>query len=149
MKKPVSVLAIFLPTALFVAGCKNPVDGLTDISLNFNERVTIAAKFENGSGLPTIGNLRVVWDGETLQELTPSTPVDQITVSGSRFGRERGSHRLSFRIASQTSSPNTYRVTGLLITSYDEAGAVVGTLALDPRTELLATNDAIDYDFRL
>lgn len=148
MKKLVPFLAVVLPMTLFVAGCKNPVD-VGDFSLNFNERVTVAAKFENGSGLPTIGNLRVVWDGETLQELTPSTPVDQITVSGTRIGRERGSHRLSFQIVSQTSSPNTYRVTGLTITSYDEAGGVAGSLVMEPRTETLDTNDAINYDFRL
>jgi hypothetical protein len=148
MNKLVVFLVVVLPMTLFVAGCKNPVD-VGDFSLNFNERVTIAARFENGNGLATIGNLRVVWDGETLQELTPSTPVDQVTVSGSRFGRERGSHRLSFRIVNQTSSPNTYRVTGLTITSYDEAGTVAGRLTLEPRTESLDTNDAIHYDFRL
>ena len=149
MKKPVSVLAIFLPTALFVAGCKNPVDGLTDISLNFNERVTIAATFENGNGLATISAFRVAWDGQALQESAPSTPVEQVTVFGTRIGREKGSHRLSFQIVNQPSSPNTYRVTGLTITSYDEAGVVAGTLALEPRTEALETNDAITYDFSL
>jgi hypothetical protein len=63
VKKPASLLAILLPMTLFVVGCKSPVDGLTNISLNFNERVTIAATFENGNGLATIGDLRVAWDG--------------------------------------------------------------------------------------
>jgi hypothetical protein len=99
----------------FVAGCKSPVDGLTNISLNFNERVTIAATLENGKGL----------------------------------GREKGSHRLSFQIVNQPSSPNTYRVTGLTITSYDQAGGVAGTLVLEPRTATLETNDAVTYDFHL
>jgi hypothetical protein len=148
MHKLAPLLAAGLLVMVFAPGCKNPVD-TGDISLNFNERVTVAATFENASGLSTIGNLRVTWDGETLQDLTPSSPVAQITVSGSKLGRERGSHRLSFRIAGQTSSPNTYRVTALTIRSYDDAGVVVGTLALDPRTELLATNDAIEYDVRL
>ena len=120
MKKLVPFLVIVLPMTLFVAGCKNPVD-VGDISLNFNERVTVAATFQNGNGLATIGNLRVTWDGQGLQESAPSMPVAQVTVSGTRIGRERGSHRLSFQIVSQTSSPNTYRVTGLTITSYDEA----------------------------
>jgi hypothetical protein len=70
-------------------------------------------------------------------------------VSGTRFGREKGSHRLSFLIVNQSSSPNTYRVTGLTITSYDTAGGVDGTLSLDPRTAALETNEAITYDFRL
>jgi hypothetical protein len=149
MKKPVSLLATFLLTTLFVAGCKNPVDGLTDISLNFNERVTVAATFENGIGLATIGGLSVTWDGQAFQDFAPPSPVGQVAVSGSRPGREKGSHRLSFRISSQTSSPSTYRVTGLVVTSYDEAGGVAGTLVLEPRTATLETNDAITYDFRL
>jgi hypothetical protein len=149
MKKPVSLLATFLLTTLFSAGCKNPVDGLTDIRLNFNERVTVAATFENESGLATIGSLSVTWDGQAFQEFALPSPVEQVAVSGSRPGREKGSHRLSFRISSQTSSPNTYRVTGLVITSYDEAGTVAGRLILDSRTEPLDTNDAITYDFRL
>ena len=148
MKKLVPFLVIVLLMTLFVAGCDNPL-GLTDISLNFNERVTVAATFQNGNGLATIGNLRVTWDGQGLQESAPSMPVAQVTVSGTRIGRERGSHRLSFQIVSQTSSPNTYRVTGLTITSYDEAGGVAGSLVMEPRTEALDTNDAINYDFRL
>jgi hypothetical protein len=149
MKKFVVFLVVVLPMTLFGTGCGNPIDGITDINLNFNERVTVAARFENGNRLATIGNLRVVWDGETLQELTPSTPVDQITVSGSRFGRERGSHRLSFQIVSQTSSPNLYQVTGLTITSYDDRGVVNATVSLEPRSATLETNAAITYDFRL
>jgi len=149
MKKLVPFLVIVLLITLFVAGCDNPIDGLTDISLNFNERVTVAATFANGNGLATIGNLRVTWDGQALQESAPSMPVEQVTVSRTRYGRERGSHRLSFQIVSQTSSPNTYRVTGLTITSYDEAGRVAGSLVMEPRTEALDTNDAINYDFRL
>ncbi len=148
MRKLVPLLAIVLSVTLLAAGCKNPVD-IGDFSLNFNERVTIEATFENGSGFATIGTLQVVWDGQTIQELAPSTPVARLAVSASKFGRERGNHHLSLRIANQTSSPNTYRVTGLVIRSYNDAGAVVGTLTLDPRTELLATNDAIEYDFRL
>ncbi len=148
MKKLLLFLSLVLSVTLLGAGCKNPVD-IGDFSLNFNERVTVEARFENAKGVATIGTLQVVWDGETIQELTRSTPVDQLTVSASKFGRERGSHHLLLRIANQTSSPNPYRVTGLVIRSYDEAGAVVGTLTLDPRTELLATNDAIVYDFRL
>jgi hypothetical protein len=149
VKKPVSLLAILLPMTLFVAGCKSPVDGLTNISLNFNERVTVAATFENGSGLATIGSLSVTWDGQAFQEFALPSPVEQVAVSGSRPGREKGSHRLSFRIRSQTSSPNTYRVTGLVVTSYDEAGTVAGRLILESRTDLLDTNDTITYDFRL
>ena len=149
MKKPVSLLAILLPMSLFVAACKGPVDGFTNISLNFNERVTISATFENGNGLATIGDLRVTWDGQALQESAPSTPVEQVMVSGTRLGREKGSHRLSFQIVNQPSSPNTYRVTGLTITSYDTAGRVAGTLSLDPRIAALETNDAITFDFRL
>jgi hypothetical protein len=148
MKKLVTFLAVVVST-LFAAGCKNPVDVDFGNLLNFNERVVIAATFRNENGLSTIATLQVVWDGQTIQELTPPTPVDQLTVSGSKFGRERGSHHLSFRIAGQTSSPNTYRVTGLVITSYDEAGTVVGTLTLDPRSEILETNESIQYDFRL
>ena len=97
MKKLVPFLVIVLPMTLFVAGCKNPVD-VGDISLNFNERVTVAATFANGNGLATIGNLRVTWDGQALQESAPSMPVEQVTVSRTRYGRERGSHRLSFQI---------------------------------------------------
>ncbi len=149
MRKFAPLLALVLSVTLPLSGCKNPVDVDFGDLFNANERVTVAATFENGSGLATIGTLQVVWDGQTIQELTPSTPVDRITISASKFGRERGSHHLSLRIANQTSSPNTYRVTGLVIRSYDEAGTVVGTLTLDPRTELLATNGAIVYDFRL
>ena len=136
MKKAVSLLAILFSATLFVVGCKGPVDGLQ-------------ATFENGSGAATIGDLRVTWDGQILQESAAATPVEQVMVSGVRLGRETGSHRLSFRIVDQTSSPNTYRVTGLTITSYDTAGGVAGRLALDPRTAALETDAAINYDFRL
>jgi predicted small secreted protein len=149
MKKRASLLAIFLPMTLLLAACKNPLDGVTDINLNFNERVTVEARFENANGLATIGSLRVAWDGQTLQDLVAQTPADQVPVSGSRLGRETGSHRLSFQIVNQTTSPNTYRVTRLTITSYDDAGRVTGTLALEARTAALDTNDAITYDFRL
>ncbi len=149
MKKLVLFLVVVLPVTLLLSGCKNPVDIDFSDLFNVNERVAIAATFQNENGLATIGTLQVVWDGQTIQELTPSTPVDRLTISASKPGRERGSHHLSLRIANQTSSPNTYRVTGLVIRSYDEAGTVVGTLTLDPRTELLATNGAIEYDIRL
>ena len=149
MKKAVSLLAILFSATLFVVGCKGPVDGLTSINLDPNERVTIQATFENGSGAATIGDLSVTWDGQILQESAAATPVEQVMVSGVQLGRETGSHRLSFRIVDQTSSPNTYRVTGLTITSYDTAGGVAGRLALDPRTAALETDAAINYDFRL
>jgi hypothetical protein len=122
MKKPVSFLEIFLPVTLVVAGCKNPVDLGSLGDLNFNERVTVGATFENGDGVPTIASLSVTWDGQFFQETSPSSAVAQVAVSGVRLGREKGSHRLSFRIVGQTSSPSNYRVTGLEIRSYDGAG---------------------------
>ena len=151
MKKTVCFLVIFLPVSLFVAGCKNPVnfDGIGGIDLNFNERVVVTATFENGNGLATIGSLSVTWDGQALQDSAPPSPVMQIAVSGIRLGKEKGTHHLSFRIANQTSSPNTYQVRGLVITSYDQDGGVVARLTPDPQTELLDTNDAISFDFRL
>jgi len=149
MKKLVPFLAIVLPMTLFVAGCKNPVDGISDISLNFNERVEIAATFQNGNGLATIGDLRVTWDGELLPGASPALPVERMTVARTKYGRQRGSHRLSFQIVSQTSSPNAYQVTGLTITSYDDRGVVNGTVSLEPRSATLETNAAITYDFRL
>ena len=149
MNKAVSLLAAFFSATLFVVGCKGPVDGLTSINLDPNERVTIRATFENGNGAATIGDVRVTWDSQILQESAVATPVEQVMVSGVRLGREKGSHRLAFRIVNQTSSPNTYRVTGLTITSYDAAGGVAGMLALDPRTAILETDESITYNFRL
>jgi hypothetical protein len=93
--------------------------------------------------------VRVTWDGQALEESAPSTPVEQVMVSATRIGREKGSHRLSFRIVNQTSSPSTYRVMGLTITSYDAAGGVAGRLALDSKTAALETNEDITYDIRL
>jgi hypothetical protein len=148
MKSFMRSLALVLPLTLSLAGCSDAFDFGT-FDLDFDERVEIAAAFENGSGLATIGNLRVSWDGETLQDLVPSTPVAQVSVSATRYGRQRGSHRLSFQILGQTSSPNTYRVTRLTITSYNEQGAVSRTLELEPRTALLETNAVITYDFRI
>jgi hypothetical protein len=149
MKKPVSLLAMVLPMTLLVAGCKNPLDGLTDINLNFNERVEIAATFQNGNGLATIGDLRVTWDGELLPGASPAQAVELVAVSRTRYGRQSGSHRLSFQIVSQTSSPNPYQVTGLVITSYDDRGVVNGTVSLEPKSATLETNASIAYDFRL
>lgn len=148
MKKFVPFLAVVLPMTLFVAGCKNPVD-VGDISLNFNERVTVAATFENANGLATIGDVRVTWDGELLPGTSPAQPVAQVAVSRTKFGRQTGSHRLSFQIVNQTSSPNPYQVTGLVITSYDDRGVVNGTVSLEPRSATLENNAAIAYDFRL
>ena len=38
MKKAVSLLAVFFSATLFVVGCTSPVDGLTSINLDPNER---------------------------------------------------------------------------------------------------------------
>ena len=148
MKKLVPFLAVVLPMTLAVAGCKNPVD-IGDFNLNFNERVTIAATFENANGLATIGDVRVTWDGELLPGTAPAQPVAQVAVARTKVGRQTGSHRLSFQIVNQTSSPNSYRVSGLVITSYDERGVVNGTVSPEPRSGTLETNAAIAYDFRL
>lgn len=148
MKKPFSLLVIVLPMTLFVAGCKNPVD-VGDFSLNFNERTTVAATFDNANGLATIGDLRITWDGELLPGTAPAQPVAQVAVARTKVGRQTGSHRLSFQIVNQTSSPNPYRVTGLVITSYDDRGVVSGTVSPEPRSATLETNAAITYDFRL
>jgi len=150
MKSLMSRPALVLLLILSINGCSDPL-GLDGFGLdsNFNERVQITAGFENAGGSPTIGQLRVLWDGEILQELSPLTPVAQVSVSGTRPGRQRGSHRLSFQILAQTSSPNNYRTTKLIITSYDEQGDVGRTLKLEPRTDLLETNATITYDFRI
>jgi hypothetical protein len=149
MRKLVSLLALVLSVTLLGAGCKNPVDVDFGDLFNVNERVEIAATFRNGDGLATIGDLRVTWDGELLPGTSPAQPVAQVTVSRTKFGRQRGSHRLSFQIVNQTSSPNAYRVSGLVITSYDERGVVNGTVSPEPRSATLETNAAIAYDFRL
>lgn len=148
MKRLMSTPALVLLLTLSITGCSDPLH-LDTIDLDFNERVQITAGFENAGGSPTIGKLRVFWDGEILQDLSPLTPVAQVSVSGTRYGRQRGSHRLSFQILAQTSSPNNYRTTRLTITSYDEQGAVRRTLELEPRTDLLETNAVVTYDFRI
>lgn len=147
MKRLVVFLGVVLPLTLF-AGCKNPVD-VGDFSLNFNERVTVSATFENANALATIGDLRVTWDGDLLPGTSPAQPVVQVEVSRTKFGRQTGNHRLSFQIVNQTSSPNAYRVSGLVITSYNDDGAVNGRVSLEPRSATLETNAAIVYDFRL
>ncbi len=147
MKSFMPTLALVLSLALSLSACSDTFD--LGIDLDFNERVQIAAAFENASGISTIGNLRVSWDGETLQDLVPSTPVAQVSVSGTRYGGPRGSHRLSFQILAQTSSPNTYRITRLTITAYNEQGEVRRTVELEPRTAVLETNAGITYDFRI
>ena len=97
MKKAVSLLAILFSATLFVVGCKGPVDGLTSINLDPNERVTIQATFENGSGAATIGDLSVTWDGQILQESAAATPIEQVMVSGVRLGRELPAGRQTAR----------------------------------------------------
>ncbi len=150
MKSWMSRLALVLLLIVSITGCSDPLDLDTiDLDLNFNERVQITAGFENAGGIKTIEKLRVSWDGEVLQELSSLIPVAQVSVSGTRYGRQRGSHRLSFQVLAQTSSPNNYRTMKLIITSYDEQGDVGRTLKLDPRTELLETNATITYDFRI
>lgn len=149
MKKLMRSLALVLPLTLFLSGCKDALNISSIGDLDFDQRVAVTARFENQDGLPTIADLRVSWDGETLQQMVPSKPVQQVSVSGTRYGAQKGGHRLSFQIVSQKSSPNTYRVTGLLITAYNEQGMVDQTLELEPRTALLETNAAITYDFRL
>lgn len=148
MKSWMSGPALVLLLILATTGCSDPL-GLDAIVLDFHERAQIMGGFENAGGSPTIGQLRVSWDGEVLQDLSPLTPVAQVLVSGTRYGRQRGNHRLSFQILTQTSSPNSYRTTRLTITSYDQQGAVRQTLELEPRTVLLETNATISYDFRL
>jgi hypothetical protein len=149
MKKSALLLLVLFPATLFIAGCFKPLGNLSDINVNFNERVTVAARFENGDGLATIGSLSVTWDGQAFQDYASPSPAQQVAISGTRLGREAGTHRLSFRIANQTSSPNSYRVTGLVITAYDASGAVIESQTPDPKVGVLGTNDAIDYDFRL
>ena len=148
MQKLMRSLALVLPLTVFLSGCKDALN-ISSIDLDFDQRVAVTGRFENQDGLPTIADLRVSWDGETLQQMVPSTPVQQVSVSGTRYGAQKGSHRLSFQIVSQTSSPNTYRITGLLITAYNEHGMVEQTLELEPKTALLETNALMTYDFRL
>ena len=148
MKRLVLLLVVVLSVTVLLSGCKDPLN-LDGFDLNLNERVDIAATFRNGNGVATIGDLHVIWDGELLPGSAPSMPVERVTVTRTRYGRQSGGHRVSFQIVNQTSSPNLYEVTGLVITSYDERGAVNATVSLDPRSATLETNAAIVYDFRL
>ncbi|MDQ5870663.1 MAG: hypothetical protein M3547_00445 [Acidobacteriota bacterium] len=149
MKSLLRSLALVLPMTLPLAGCSDILDlGSSNLLAGPYHYVVIEARFENAGGLATIENLRVTWDGDTLQDLVPSAPVAEVSVRGIRAGGEKGGHRLSFQILRQTSSPNDYRITGLGITSYGEQGRG-RTLELEPRTALLETNGVITYTFRI
>lgn len=148
MKSSLRSLALVLLATVPLAGCSD-IDDSNFLSGDVGDRVVITAAFENGSGLATIENLRVSWDGEKLQDLVLSPAAAQVSVYTTKFGRERGSHRLSFQIRGQTSSPNSYRITGLEVTSYASVWTVRQSLELEPRTALLETNGVITYTFSL
>ena len=137
-----------LPMTVLLTGCKDDIVG-SGFSLNVDERVVVTGRFENEEGLATIVDLRVTWDGDALQQVVASTPLSQVTVSGTKYGPQRGSHRLSFQIVGQTSSANVYRVSASRVTAYGADGGVERTLELEPRSALLHTNSAITYDVRL
>lgn len=148
MKRLIQSLAL-LPLTLSIVGCSDAFDLDSFNPLDPGEHVVIRAVFENENGLATIENLRVSWDGETVDERISSTPIERVSVYGYRAGRQRGSHRLSFQIRRQTSSPHNYRIPGVGIMPYNAGGAPGQSLELEPRTALLETNGVITYTFHL
>jgi hypothetical protein len=140
-----------LPVLLFALACTgcDKFDGLGDIRLDGSvDRAEIQLEMENSQGLATIKEIRVLWDGELIRTAANPAPVGQSLVLATRYVSVHGRHVLSIQMADQTSSPNTYTVTRLSITSYDE-GHVDQTLSLPPRTAELRTEESISYDFQL
>jgi hypothetical protein len=132
--KGLAVLAV-----LFCVSCgnKNPVSQET-------LTVAVGANILNSNFESTLLRCELLFDGSPIATANFSQPSNNATLAGSATSVKKGKHTISFKIANQTSSPNTYETVG--------ANVVTGgnsTFRLTDQKKLLATGGSISFQVDL
>lgn len=135
-------MRIYMAVALVVlavGGCsKNDVTG--DVTGGGGTLVTAGGNFYNASFAPTVLKCDLLLDGTVIATQTYATATGGAPLIGTAW-IQNGSHTLAFRITSQSSSPNSYKASGVSV----RGGSTSEHLA--DRTQTLATGQSISYTF--
>lgn len=101
--------------------------------------VVAAGNLMNSNLRSTILKCDLLFDGSVIATANFSQANGLATLSGTVSSVKKGSHSISFRITSQTSSPNTYETIG--------ANAMAGTSSyqLTDQKKSLATGESISF----
>lgn len=82
--------------------------------------------------------------GSVIASANFSQPTNNVTLVGDVFSVKKDIHTLSFKIADQTSSPNTYETIGVLVETLDGA-----SYSLSDQKKSLLTGESISYTVEL
>ena len=125
-----------------IAACR---PGATSPSGNNLQPIVVAAAGDllNSSFEATVLRCEILFDGKIIGSAVTANPsVDCGQLVGTT-STSPGRHTVAFKIADQSSSPNTYETVGATV------GTQVSTIILGDRTKSFATGDTISYSVTL
>lgn len=134
------IFALLVPAA--IGACR---PGGTGPGGNDVQPIVVAAAGDllNSSFEATVLRCEILFDGKMIGSTVtadPSVDCGQLVGTTSTFP---GRHTVAFRIAKQSSSPNTYETVGATV------GTQTSTITLGDRTKSFATGDTISYSVTL
>jgi hypothetical protein len=132
-----TLLTLTLCSCVLSLSCskENPVEQTLDVA--------VAGSLLNSNLQSTILRCELLFDGSVIGSANFSQATAAATLSGGLTSVKKGSHSIAFKIASQSSSPNTYETVG--------ANVVAGnnTYRLTDQRKSLATGESISYTIDL
>jgi hypothetical protein len=90
-------------------------------------------------GQETIIRAELLFDGKVINTVNCSPPCGAATLVGIKESVKPGRHTVAFRVAVQSSSPNTYETVGATIETLESRFELGGV------TRVLATGESISY----
>ncbi len=144
-------LASIIIGIAFATGCDKTFTGTLDLSGTVRI-IGISGNLDNSQDNPTILRARVLLDGNEIFNSPVSPAVSHMALFGS-FPGNRGHHTLIVVVAEQTSSPTSYRMSGLLVTLVDSkflaGGSEVARTTISDRTAFLSSGQELSFPFDL
>lgn len=114
MKKPLSSILIVCIMCIFNS-CSE--DNPADAGMN----VGIVGQILNSSTQATILHAELLFDDKVIYSQKSQVPSALVSLAGGVTGVSKGTHTISFRIVSQTTSPSTYEVSVIRVETNDAA----------------------------
>ncbi len=136
-----SWIVLLLASLACAAGCSKTSSGPSRATGN---SYVAAAAFWNPTGNATIWRTELLFDGKVIGAANFNPPGSAAELSGTIEGVKKGTHTLSIRIASQTSSPTTYEVIYAMIVPVMSGNE---TYEFGSVQRSVATGESIGYSF--
>jgi hypothetical protein len=135
--------AFILAVASVTPGCGGGGDSPTSPSGGYT--LLVFGTWQNSSYRATMLGVKIKLDGRTIRDYSSNTAFSDIAMSQDARVNQ-GQHTVEFVVANQTSSPNSYRISGS-VDVFDERGTHVRTVNLPEKTATLSNGQGVSYTF--